>query len=267
MSNACAYCGRPSYGLDLSETDGGIYVEWMPCCLPAQEAVQKVGWQEFWGMPLEDVLEMEFGLNIRQVYLSDSLCRFSLYIKNPGGGVRGWQTEVFDDVDEHHSHHNAPVGWKFGIACYNGPTKVGVAVVGRPISRMMQSKHPDTLEVTRVCCFGDGRLRWNAASKMYGACAREAARRGYKRLVTYTLDSEEASSVKAANFMPTHKSEGGSWSRPSRDRQDDAPTCPKVRWELGLNKPWRKDIANRRIQLESDDIFTPDITEQLGTMI
>lgn len=253
-NDGCQFCGwtDDELGLDASHTDRGIYVEWHPCCEAKREYVGMHGWSEAHGETLERSLELRIGLSVRQVYLSDSLCRFKLTLREPGNGVRGWQTEVFEDVDEHHSHHDSPAGWKYGIAVYNGPVKVGVAVVGRPVARMIATREPGTLEVTRVCCFGDPRLRRNAASKLYGACAREAARRGYDKLITYTLESEDGASTKAANFVPVHQSEGGSWSRADRKRDDKAPTCPKVRWALGLDRATRKAVAAERIDLEAD---------------
>ncbi|HVV73327.1 MAG TPA: XF1762 family protein, partial [Verrucomicrobiae bacterium] len=36
----------------------------------------------------------------------------------------------------HHRHHIPSVGWKFGVAVNDGAEIVGVAMVGRPVSRM-----------------------------------------------------------------------------------------------------------------------------------
>jgi len=224
--------GLTRHDLDATETASGVYVDWSPCCNQRREDVELYGWAQVYGLGLEEALHQELGLNVREVYLSDSLARFTLTLRGPGNGVAGWQTEIFEDVDEYHSHHDSPAGWKYGIAVYNGPVKVGVFVVGRPVAHMIQQQEPWTLEVTRVCCFGDARLRRNAASKLYGACAREAARRGYTKLITYTLESEDAASTKAANFVPVHI------------------TCPKVRWALGLDHTTRQELDSQRIELD-----------------
>jgi hypothetical protein len=78
---------------------------------------------------------------------------------------------------------------------------------------------------------------------LYAAVAREARRRGFQHIISYTADSDEAAtlaselgtSLKAAGWVPEHPTRGGSWNRPSRPRRDAAPTCPKVRWGRSLS--------------------------------
>jgi hypothetical protein len=131
-------------------------------------------------------------------------------------------------VDEHHSTHDAPQGWKFGVGVNDGEQVVGVAIVGRPVSR-----HRDngvTLEVTR--CATDGTK--NAASKLYAACWRAAKNLGYQRLITYTLaDSEDGTPLRALDsFRILHeRNSGGDWNSPSRPRVDTTPDEQKTLWE------------------------------------
>lgn len=253
----CPFCGEWYWerGLDASyePSTGKHYCEWHPCCEQMREAVGYYGWEGVFGTTLAHDLEMCVGLfDPREVFLDDSLIGFGLDAYAPTDDVKrrkkregqSWQQEVFSDIDEHHLHHDAPQGWKFGVAVYNGSVKVGVAVVGRPVSRRIQEAQPGTLEVTRVCCFEDRRLRRNAASKLYAACAREAKRLGYDKLITYTLDSEDGASLRAANWTPVASSRGGSWSREGRGRTDKAPTCEKTRWELGLTKKAKRAMRN-----------------------
>ena len=40
-------------------------------------------------------------------------------------------------VEQHHRHHKPVVGHKFSIACTDGENIVGVAIVGRPVSRYL----------------------------------------------------------------------------------------------------------------------------------
>jgi len=45
------------------------------------------------------------------------------------------QEEAFAFVNRHHSTHDAPQGWKFGVGLNDGENVVGVAIVSRPVSR------------------------------------------------------------------------------------------------------------------------------------
>jgi hypothetical protein len=127
-----------------------------------------------------------------------------------------------------HRHHRAPHGHKFSIGLFDRLTILGVATVGRPVSRHLDDG--STMEVTRVATTGSP----NACSQIYGALAREARKRGAKRLVTYTLPSESGASLRAAGWACDGPAGGGSWSRSSRPRQDRAPTATKVRWSKRL---------------------------------
>lgn len=130
-------------------------------------------------------------------------------------------------IAQHHRHHLPPVGWKFGMAVNNGAVVVGVATVGRPVARHLQDGW--TLEVTRCCTDGTR----NAASMLYRACWQAAQGMGYKRLITYTLLSEDGASIKAAGYRSVYTTAGGSWHRKSRPRVDTAPTGQKQLWEIG----------------------------------
>lgn len=66
-------------------------------------------------------------------------------------------------VEQHHRHHNPVVGHKFSIGCTDGEKIVGVAIVGRPVSRHLDDGW--TLEVTRLCTDGTR----NACSMLYAA--------------------------------------------------------------------------------------------------
>ena len=49
----------------------------------------------------------------------------------------------------HHRHNDPPVGHKFSIGVADGTQLVGVVIVGRPLSRVIQSEGA-TLEVIRT---------------------------------------------------------------------------------------------------------------------
>jgi len=129
-------------------------------------------------------------------------------------------------VAQYHRHHQPPIGHKFSIAVADEAGTIhGVAMVGRPVSRMLDDGW--TLEVIRVATDGFA----NASSALYGSCRRAAWALGYKRLVTYTLPSESGASLRAAGYRLIGQAGGGSWDRKSRPRIDKAPTLFKQRWE------------------------------------
>jgi len=129
-------------------------------------------------------------------------------------------------VEQRHRHHGRVVGHKFSIAVAEGETVVGVAIVSRPVARMLQDGL--TLEVTRLCTDGTK----NAASMLYGACRRAVFALGYRRLITYTLNTEPGTSLVAAGWKCLGEAGGGSWSVPSRPRVDKHPLQRKLKWEV-----------------------------------
>lgn len=137
-------------------------------------------------------------------------------------------------VREHHRHNRPPCSWRWGHGAFNGSDLVGVAMVGRPVARLLD--HTRIVEVNRLCVDHSipSGLVWNACSLLYGAAAREARRRGFERIITYTLERELGTALKAVGWEAAALTRGGSWDRPSRRRRDTAPTCRKVQWEREL---------------------------------
>lgn len=129
-------------------------------------------------------------------------------------------------IRDHHRHHGAPVGWKFGVAINDGERVVGVITVGRPVARHLDNGL--TLEVTR-CCVLDGIK--NGASMLYGAAWRATKAMGYQRLITYTLADEPGTSLVAAGWQSVYTTPGRSWSCPSRPRVNTHPLGQKTLWE------------------------------------
>lgn len=137
-----------------------------------------------------------------------------------------------------HRHHTEVQGHKFSIGCEEEGKLVGVCVVGRPVSRHLDDG--STLEVTRLCTDGTR----NACSFLYGRAARVAKDMGYSKIITYILETENGSSLKASNWHCENDSAGGgNWSSPSRPRELELtqmsllpnkeikyPTCKKQRW-------------------------------------
>jgi hypothetical protein len=129
-------------------------------------------------------------------------------------------------VSAHHRHHKPVIGHLFSIGAVLGEQLVGVAIVGRPVARMRDDG--ETAEVTRLCTDGTR----NACSFLYGAAARAAFALGYKRIGTYILASETGATLNAAGWRMIGETKGGSWSRPSRGRDDKHPTEPKTLFEV-----------------------------------
>ena len=131
-------------------------------------------------------------------------------------------SEACDFVKKYHRHHRPPQGHKFSIAVENDGKIVGVCIVGRPVARMLQDGW--TLEVTRLCTDGT----FNACSMLYSAAWRAARAMGYRRVITYILESENGSSLRAANWKEVGKRGGGTWNRKDRPRVDTHPTGQKT---------------------------------------
>jgi hypothetical protein len=130
-----------------------------------------------------------------------------------------------------HRHHAPPQGGLFAVACaeQDATEPCGVAIVGRPVSRMLQDGW--TAEVTRLATDGSK----NACSMLYAASWRAARALGYRRLLTYILDSEPGTSLKAAGWKLVGQAGGGLWNRTNRPRVDSHPTQGKLRFEIGAD--------------------------------
>ena len=131
-------------------------------------------------------------------------------------------------VAQHHRHHQPVIGHKFSLGVTDGAEIRGVAIVSRPVSRMLDDGL--TLEVTRVATDGTR----NACSALYGACRRATFALGFRKLVTYTLGSESGSSLRGAGWRLIGTAGGGSWSRGDRPRVDKHPLQKKLRWEVSV---------------------------------
>ena len=138
------------------------------------------------------------------------------------------QKQANEFVGSLHRHHKPSRGDKFRIGAGVDGQLVGVVQVGRPVARRLDNG--ETVEVTRLCTDGTK----NACSFLYAKAARIAKELCYKKIITYILDSEDGTSLLAAGWRKEADSPGGSWSVPSRPREDNAPICPKQRWAKTL---------------------------------
>lgn len=141
------------------------------------------------------------------------------------------QKECFAFVREHHRHHTVPQGalWHHAAEDEDG-NLCGVAIVGRPVARRLDDGY--TCEVTRLCTDGTE----NACSLLYAAAWRAAQAKGFRRILTYILDSETGASLKAAGWNYLGQTTGKSWSVPSRPRTDKHPLGIKHKYGKGA---WR----------------------------
>lgn len=128
-------------------------------------------------------------------------------------------------VEKYHRHHKAVVGHKFSIGATDGEKIVGVAIVGRPVSRYLDDGL--TLEVNRCCTDGTK----NACSILYAAAWRAARAMGYKKIVTYILESENGASLKASGYKCIGQAGGLKWTGKRRPEVDLYPAQMKLRFE------------------------------------
>lgn len=144
-------------------------------------------------------------------------------------------------VSRLHRHSAAVVGHKFSMSVLLDGELCGVAIVGRPLSRHLDDG--ETLEVLRCCTDSTP----NASSKLYGAACRAAAALGYCSVITYTLQREGGSSLRASGFISEGEAGGGSWA--TSGRRSGAPLLEACgladprKHDKGLKIRWRRIVA------------------------
>lgn len=136
-------------------------------------------------------------------------------------------------VQRHHSHLNAPVSGLFATSVRDGERIVCVAIVGRPVARMIQDGL--TCEVIRLCSDGTAP---HAASMALGACVRAAVALGWRRIVSSTLLGEPGTCYRAAGWRPVALGSASGtkgWVSHPRHTAAGSHAQPgrKVRWEAG----------------------------------
>ena len=103
-------------------------------------------------------------------------------------------SQANDFVAKHHRHHTPLKIHKFSIGCADDGRLCGVAIVARPAAHPLDDGK--TLDVARLCTDGTK----NACSMLYSAAWRAAKAMGYRRLITYTLGSENGASLRASGW-------------------------------------------------------------------
>lgn len=105
--------------------------------------------------------------------------------------------EANDFVRNFHRHNKPVTGHRFSIGVSDGAELWGVAIVGRPVSRIVQAQGY-TAEVLRNCV-REGAPR-GCCSFLYAAAWRAWRAMGGERLITYTLQSEGGASLRGAGW-------------------------------------------------------------------
>ena len=109
-------------------------------------------------------------------------------------------------VIEIHEHHGPVVGAKYaiGIVCKKCNEVCGVGICGRPVGRKLDDGL--TIEACRICVKRD---KPNGCSTLYAACSRIAKEMGYRKIITYILQSELGISLKASGWLLEADNVGG----------------------------------------------------------
>lgn len=127
--------------------------------------------------------------------------------------------------------HNLPVGSAlFALAAEHSGRRYGVAIIGRPVARALCDGF--TVEVRRVCVVDESPK--GTCSFLYAASRRAAHVLGYRKVLTYTLESESGASLRGAGWIPTKASKPHQWQRSESDKHRPVQeVCgqQKIRWE------------------------------------
>lgn len=134
-------------------------------------------------------------------------------------------------VGDHHRHNKPTQGGKFAIGAIADEELVGVAIVGRPVARLLQDGL--TAEITRLCTKSDAPK--NTCSFLYGRCWRIWQQMGGKKMITYTLQSESGSSLKGAGWKILGEVEPQTWDRGRSGRyRDYEPVYGQLKFRWGV---------------------------------
>lgn len=152
-------------------------------------------------------------------------------------------TEARTYIDENHRHHIAAKVDKYRVGAEIDGKLVGVVQVGRPVSRYLDDGK--TLEVLRLCSTGEK----DVCSFLYSRAARIAREMGYKKIITYILESESGTSLLASGWHCEKESTGGgSWDHPSRPRELEEVQMSlfsqKQKYPTEKKQRWAKELRN-----------------------
>ncbi len=133
-----------------------------------------------------------------------------------------------DFVDKHHRHNKKVLSHKFSLGLEKDGKLVGVSIAARPIARLLDNGK--TLEIRRVCVL-EGNP--NACSKLLARMKQLGQLMGYERVITYTLQSESGSSLRAINARCSREVKPSNWKRKGKAyKHQPVYDEYKYRWEL-----------------------------------
>ena len=232
----CFFCGQAEQvGIADIWTDGAFQIE---CCCEAMHGlvVQEMADDSAWGRTLLQRAGAEELTGHRLRRVADDGCTMLLDHQLELQPIAFQAARAF--VGRYHQHCGSPAAWRFGTAIHNGYLRLGVVMVGNPVAPALNGR--GILEVNRLCIRRDvaRALAWNAASMLYGWAAREAERRGWTRIITYTRTDEEGTSLRAAGWEPETIVRGRGWHSVRRSRSNTNAWIDKIRWGKKL-KPRR----------------------------
>ena len=142
--------------------------------------------------------------------------------------------EANEFVTKYHRHNKKCQGHKFSLGAVFENKLVGVVIVGRPVSRKLDDKL--TLEINRNCVLDNAPK--GTCSFLYSKAIKVWQTMGGKKIITYTLDYESGSSLKAVNFkkekmVQIFKKNTGWTTRANRVWQEVQKT-PRIRGGMEL---------------------------------
>ena len=138
--------------------------------------------------------------------------------------------EANDFVERWHRHsaRTSNDGGKYAIGLEYESQLVGVAIVGRPVARLLQV--PGAAELLRLCT--SPAAPKGAGSKLYSRAKRIWQLMGGTTIHTYTLKHEGGATLRGAGIHEAAAEvDGQQWTRPSRPREEKAVYDEdKLRW-------------------------------------
>lgn len=145
-----------------------------------------------------------------------------------------------DFVACHHRHTGRTTsnGGRFAIGfAYNG-VLFGCSIVGNPLSCTLMDGM--TAEVLRLCVIEDSCPK-GTCSQLYGASWRAWKAMGGRRMITYTLETEDGASLRGAGWRIVAKTKPSDWLHKknqdkSKRTHSEVMNLIKNRWQIEIQE-------------------------------